>query len=64
MQPIPLESVQQTATLLNLAQISDEPVIVVDGESECLVAMSPRVLDRLLFDANLLNGASREVGWC
>ena len=64
MQPVSLDAVQQTVSLMNLAQLSDEPVIVLDGDRECLVALSPRVLDRLLFDINLRNCADRSIGWC
>ena len=64
MQTISLNEVQQTAALLNLTNYSDEPVIVLDGSKECMVALSPRVLDRLLFDLNLLNCSDRHVSWC
>ena len=39
---------------------TSEPVIVFDGEDECLVAMSPSVFERILFDTHLLNSADRE----
>ncbi len=64
MQPVSLDAVKQTVSLMNLAQLSDEPVIVLDDDRECLVALSPRVLDRLLFDLNLLNCTDRSIGWC
>ncbi len=64
MQPIYLDSIPQTTALLNMVRLSDEPVIVLDGDHECMVALSPNVLDRLLFDINLLNCTDRSVGWC
>ena len=60
----------ETRTLTDLASVDDlvkatqqaeEPVIVFDGEDECLVAMRPTVLERLLFDSDLLNAAQRET---
>ena len=47
--------------LVKATQLSEEPVIVFDGEDECLVAMRPTVLERLLFDSDLLNAAQRET---
>ena len=43
------------------AQQSDEPVIVFDGEDECLVAIRPSVFERILFDADLLNCENRKT---
>ena len=36
------------------AQGADEPLVVFDGEDECLVVMRPPVFERLLFDADSL----------
>ena len=55
-----LDKLTQAKDLVNLAQGSDEPVIVFDGEDECLIAMRPPVFERILFDADLLNCVSRE----
>lgn len=41
--------------LISDAQTSDEPVIVFDGEDECLVAMRPVVFERILADIDNLN---------
>ena len=46
--------------LVAQAQQLDEPVIVFDGEDECLVAMRPPVFERILFDSDLLNCENRE----
>ena len=48
-------------TLVAAAHETDEPIIVFDGEDECLVAMRPAVFERILFDSDLLNSASRET---
>ena len=47
--------------LVRAAQSEDEPVIVLDGEDECLIAMRPAVFERILFDSDLLNCAERET---
>ena len=48
-------------SLVSAAHATDEPVIVFDGEDECLVAMRPAVFERILFDSDLLNCAKRET---
>ena len=55
-----LDKLTQAKDLVNLAQGSDEPVIVFDGEDECLIAMRPPVFERILFDSDLLNCEKRE----
>ena len=50
-----LDKLTQAKDLVNLAQGSDEPVIVFDGEDECLIAMRPSIFERILFDTDLLN---------
>ena len=40
--------------LIAEAQRSDEPVIVFDGDDECLVAMRPPVFERILADVDFL----------
>ncbi len=47
-------------SLVGLAQSSDEPFVVYDGDDECLVAMRPAVFERLLFDTHLLNSAYQD----
>ena len=54
-----LDKLTQARDLVNLAQDSDEPVIVFNGEDECLVAMRPSVFERILFDSDLLNVENR-----
>ena len=56
-----LNSIDTVRELLGVAQACDEPVIVLDGEEECLVAMRPAVFERILFDSDLLNSVSREA---
>lgn len=48
-------------TLVSAAQQNDEPLMVYDGEDECMVAMRPSVFERILFDTNLLNAVDRET---
>ena len=55
-----LNSVKDIRSLVGLAQASDEPVVVLDGEYECLVAMRPTVFERILFDTDLLNCIDRD----
>ena len=55
MESLNLEQCRATADLVKCVYAHDEPVIVYDGESECLVAMRPEVLERILFDTSLLN---------
>ena len=50
-----LDQCRMTTDLVKCVYAHDEPVIVYDGECECLVAMRPEVLERILFDTSLLN---------
>lgn len=54
-----LDKLTQARDLVSLAQGSDEPVVVFDGEDECLVAMRPAVFERILFETNQLNCGKR-----
>lgn len=45
-----LHEVEGVRDLVRLAASSIEPLVLMDGEYECLVVMSPRVLERLLFE--------------
>lgn len=56
-----LKSVEETRSLVALAQSSDEPVVVFDEWDECLVAMRPTVFERILFDSHLLNAVDRST---
>lgn len=56
-----LNSIDTVRELVGVVQESDEPIIVLDGEEECLIAMRPAVFERILFDSDLLNSASREA---
>lgn len=55
-----LNSIGDVRALVGLAQESDEPLIVFDGDDECLVAMRPAVFERILFDTDLLNCIDRD----
>ena len=56
---IELRTLSNASALVAAAQETDEPVIVYDGEDECLVAMRPAVFERILFDSDLLNCSDR-----
>jgi len=58
---IELRNAPETKTLVAAVHEAYEPVIVLDGEDECLIAMSPSVFERILFDTDLLNSAQRET---
>lgn len=55
-----LNSIGDVRALVGLAQESDEPLIVFDGDDECLIAMRPAVFERILFDTDLLNCINRD----
>ena len=57
---IELRALSGTEALVAAAHELDEPLVVFDGEDECLVAMRPAVFERILFDSNLLNCSDRE----
>ena len=54
-----LEKLTGLRDLVARAQGADEPVIVFDGEDECLVCMRPPVFERMLFDTGELALAGR-----
>lgn len=56
---IELRTLSNANALVAAAHETDEPVIVYDGEDECLVAMRPAVFERILFDSSLLNQSDR-----
>lgn len=55
-----LKEHSETRELVKMVHGLDEPVVVFDGDDECLVAMRPAVFERILFDSDLLNSAQRE----
>lgn len=58
---IELRALSGVESLVASAHETDEPLIVFDGEDECLVAMRPAVFERILYDSDLLNSAKRET---
>ena len=58
---VELRALSGTEDLVAIAHAADEPLVVFDGEDECLVAMRPAVFERILFDGNLLNRSEREM---
>ena len=58
---VELRALSGTEDLIAIAYNADEPVVVFDGEDECLVAMRPAVFERILFDSDLLNRSEREM---
>ena len=61
METCKLQELENLSVLVGRAQMSDEPLIVFDGEDECLIAMRPPVFERILFDSDLLNCERRET---
>ncbi|MBQ9041568.1 MAG: hypothetical protein IJ111_02005 [Eggerthellaceae bacterium] len=58
---IELRALSGVESLVAAAHETDEPLIVFDGEDECLVAMRPAVFERILYDSDLLNSTKRET---
>ena len=58
---IELRTLSDVAALVGAAHESDEPIVLFDGEDECLVAMRPSVFERILFDTDLLNRTDRST---
>ena len=58
---IELRTLSNASALVAAAHETDEPVIVYDGEDECLVVMRPAVFERILFDSSLLNQSDRST---
>lgn len=55
-----LNSIDSLSSLVRYAQESDEPIIVVDGNDECLIAMRPSVFEHILYDNDLLRDARED----
>ena len=60
METVALNKLENARTLVVQAHATDEPIVVFDGDDECLVAMRPAVFERILFDTNLLNCEGRQ----
>ena len=60
MEALQITNLENVSDLVAAAQRADEPIIVFDGDDECLVAMRPAVMERILFDTSLLNFEHRE----
>ena len=58
---VELRAMNGLESLVAAAHGTDEPVVVFDGEDECLVAMRPAVFERILYDSDLLNRSEREM---
>ena len=56
-----LNSLDNVRALVELAQTSDRPLAVLDGDDECLVVMRPAVFERILFDTERLNHTNRDA---
>ena len=56
MNTLDLERLEGVESLAQTAESSSEPLVIIDRHGrEALVAMSPDVLERLLFDTSILN---------
>ena len=60
MEAISMNAVQDVNQLVGKVHEASEPVVVFDGDDECLVAMRPADFERILFDSSLLNCSDRE----
>lgn len=58
---IELSALENVGMLVNEVHRTDEPIVVLDGDDECLIAMRPAVLERILFDCDLLNSVNRPM---
>jgi len=61
METCTIQTIGSTRELVSLAQGADAPVVVFDGEDECLVAMRPSVFEHILFDIDRLNLEERKT---
>ena len=59
METVALKNLESVRSLVAQAHATDEPIVVFEGEDECLVAMRPAVFERILFDTSLLNCEDR-----
>ena len=59
METVALNSLESARMLVGQVQAADEPIVVLDGQDECLVAMRPATFERILFDTHLLNVEER-----
>ena len=59
MDTVALNKLESARSLVAQAHATDEPIVVFDGDDECLVAMRPAVFERILFDTHLLNCEGR-----
>lgn len=58
---IDIQAFGNTRDLVAIVQSEENPVVVLDGEDECLVAMRPAVFERILFDVDSLKCVERET---
>ena len=59
MDTVLLENDFTVETLIQEAHRAGQPIAVKDGADECLVAMTPSVFERILFDTAVLNLTDR-----
>ena len=56
-----LENNPTVRELVQMTHREGMPVVVRDGEDECLIALTPAAFERILFDTGVLNLADREA---
>jgi len=61
MDTVLLENDPTVRELVQMTHKEGMPVVVRDGEDECLVALTPAAFERILFDTTVLNLTDREV---
>ena len=60
METCTIQNLNGLRELVALAYGAEGPVVVLDDESECLVAMRPAVFERILFDAGEIEAEGPE----
>ena len=50
METMNLDAFEDVREIVRTVQLLDDPIVVKDGEDECLVAMRPSVFEHILFD--------------
>ena len=56
-----LENDPTVRELVQMAHREGMPVVVRDGEDECLIALTPAAFERILFDTAVLNLGDRKA---
>ena len=58
-----IQDLASVSDIVKAAHATANPLLVRDGDDECLVAMSPAVFERLLFEGEELALGRASAGW-